>query len=359
MDRDDMCDSYDEWLKGAEQSIEKYTKDGIEVHKVDVDVEDFLGWAIKEKVAITGFARSDFANLQFGEEQVRRLSSSDKPQPSREELKQATQKMKGMDLSEIWEPYLRRPKAAVCPIFRESDCGPLQIGSGVLLKVAEAHFLLTAAHVTDERQTHTLLVPAQGGFVNLFGLFLESKLSSSGSRNDDKLDVAVVRLSDGLVSRLHDRLLFLDHEDCDLADVTQSGDSYTIIGYPARKSGMDGNSVFTDEFSLSGEGVADGRIEQLGLDVRRHVIVQFRKNRSVHYSTMLKSQPPHPEGMSGGGIFAWSKELPRLSALAQPRLVGILTEYHEQKNIFLGSRLSAHLMAIHRNDPSLPIVPVR
>jgi hypothetical protein len=173
------------------------------------------------------------------------------------------------------------------------------------------------------------------------------------------LDVAVVRLSPDLVARLHDHLLFLGHDDSDLADVTTPGDAYTIVGYPARKSGIEGNAVVTDQFSLSGDGVMDGRFEQLGLDPRRHVIVQLRAKRAIHYSNMFKSQPPNPEGMSGGGIFAWDKALPALSALGQPKLVGVLTEYHAHRNIFVGTRLHAHLIAIHRNDPSLPIAPIR
>lgn len=358
-DRSEMCDSYDEWLEGAEKSIRDFTKDGLEVHKVNVDVEEFLNWATKEKVAITGDARSDFANLKLGKEQMRRLAPSNEPTPSRKEVKEIMQKAKGLDFSEMWEPYLRRPKAAVCPIFRDAKAGPQQIGSGVLLQVAEAYFLLTAAHVTDERRANLLLIPAKEGFVNLFGLFLESPMPSSGSRNDDKRDVAVVGLSHDLVARLHDDFLFLGHSDCDLADATNAGDVYTVVGYPARKSGIEDNAVVTDQFSLSGEGVMDRRLEQLGLDSRRHVVVQHRMKRAVHYSTMLKSQPPHPEGMSGGGIFAWDKALPELSALKQPKLVGILTEYHQQKNVFVGSRLHAHLMAIHQNDPSLPIVPIR
>ena len=68
LDRNEMCGSYDEWLEGAEKGIKDFTKDGLEVHKVDIDVEEFLKWATKEKIAITGHARSDFANLKLGKE---------------------------------------------------------------------------------------------------------------------------------------------------------------------------------------------------------------------------------------------------------------------------------------------------
>jgi hypothetical protein len=216
---------------------------------------------------------------------------------------------------------------------------------------------LTAAHVTDERHTTVLLVPSKTGFVSLFGLFIEAN-AKNRSRNDDKLDVAVVRLADELVDRLHDNFLFLQHADCDLAETTTAGDAYTVIGCPARRSARQGNRVVTDLFSLSGEGVTDRRFQQLALDPVHNVIVQYRMNRTVDFSTMLKRQFGNPEGMSGGGIFAWDKELPKLSALKQPKLIGVVTEYHPHQNVFVGTRLHAYLVAMHRNDPSLPIQTV-
>ena len=358
-DRANMSESYDEWLEKAEKAIRNFTKNAMEVHKVDVDIDEFIGWATKENVPVTGFTRADFAGVKLGKQEMTKLTAPEVPAPSRAGVKQTMQMAKGLDLSEVWQPYLRRPRAAICPIFVQTKSGPEQIGSGVLLQVGEGYFLLTAAHVTEQRRTNLLVIPSKSGFVNLFGLFSASPLPPSGSRKDDKSDVAVVRLSQDLVDRIHEDLLFLDHDDCDLSDITKPNDVYTLIGYPSKKSRTADNAVTTGLFSLSGDGVMDKRFDELGLDPRRHVVVQLRMKRAVHYSNMLKTRPPHPAGMSGGGVFAWSKALPKLSALAQPRLVGILTEYHEHKNVFVGTRLSAHLMAIHQSDPTLPISPIR
>ena len=195
------------------RAVKNFTKQGFEVHKVDIEVKEFLSWATDEKIEITGFARSSFANLKLGKREMRRLKSTETPSATRAEVKRTLERAKGLDCSKVWEPYLRRPKASICPIFKETRRGPEQIGSGVFLQVGDAHFLLTAAHVTDERHTKVLLVPAKTGFVNLFGLFIETN-GTTRSRNDDKLDVAVVRLTDDLVDRLNDDFLFLEHEDC-------------------------------------------------------------------------------------------------------------------------------------------------
>lgn len=352
-----MSASYDCWMTEAEESIQKFTKIGIIIHKVHVDIDEFIIWSQNKNLPIDGHARTEFANEQMAKDHHRRKILSDAPLPTKEELKAFKEKAKGLDLSEIWEPYLRRPKAAVCPIFREDDSGPQHFGCGVLIKVAESHFLLTAAHVADERHTSTLLIPSTSGFVNLYGEFVENRLPPSKCRTDDPTDVCVVGLPEDLVIRLHDELVFLNREDCDLFDETRSGDAYTMIGYPARKSSVRGDTAFTEQFSLSGSGVVDFSFDKFGLDPQKHLAIQHRTKKAVQFSTMLKVQSPHPEGMSGGGIFAWSKDLPKPSALAQPKLVGILTEYHQSRNVFIGTRLSSHLMAIRWSDPKLPIYP--
>jgi hypothetical protein len=116
-DRSDLCESYDDWLEGAEEAIRNLTKDGVEVHKVDVGVEEFLEWATKEKVTITGFARSDYASQNFGEAEMRRLTPSDTSPPSRDELKRAMRKAKGMDLSRYGNHICDAPRPRYVQYF--------------------------------------------------------------------------------------------------------------------------------------------------------------------------------------------------------------------------------------------------
>jgi hypothetical protein len=354
-DRDTMCESYDHWLEGAEHLVKTFTKDGVEVHRVEIGVDEFVAWATKNGVTKDGRARSDFASQKLG----KMLMKPDIPVeklPDAKKLKEMMKDLKIKDLSDPFEPYLRRPRAAVCPIFRDLKSGIEQFGSGVLVRIGDAHFLLTVAHVMDEIETGVLMIPSKSGFIPLSGLVAGSKLPESGFRKDDRYDIAYVRLDAEVVSEIHDDFLFLNADDSDAFDETASKDAYTIIGYPARRSGTEGNIAYTDQFSLSGEGVADSRYGLLGCNPRHHILVQCRRNRTVRYSDMRRQQFPLPEGLSGGGVFAWDKDLPKLSALKQPKLIGILTEYHRQKNVFVGTRLGCYLTVIHQADPTLPIL---
>jgi hypothetical protein len=128
-----MPERYDDWFERAEEAVTSFTKQGFEVHKVDIEVKEFLSWANDEKIEITGFARSNFTNLKLGKREMRRLESTDTPSATRAEVKRILKLANGLDFSEVWEPYLRRLKASICPIFKETRRGPEQIGSGVFL----------------------------------------------------------------------------------------------------------------------------------------------------------------------------------------------------------------------------------
>jgi hypothetical protein len=66
VDRADMPESYGEWLEKAEETIRNFTKTALEVHKVGLDIDDFIHWATNENMTVTGFTRGEFANLKLG-----------------------------------------------------------------------------------------------------------------------------------------------------------------------------------------------------------------------------------------------------------------------------------------------------
>ena len=353
---DQMSESHESWLAGAEKAVKQFTKERVEVHCVEIDIDEFIAWATSQGLDFNGHARATFAGSKLS----KTLLIPDTPvedMPSEKQLKEMMHKLAGRDLSRIWEPYLRRPRAAICPIFRDVISRLEQFGSGVLLRIGAAHFMLTAAHVFDEMENHSLSIPSKDGFDGLSGVWAGTRIPKAGKRQNDRYDVCYIRLDPSVVESLHDDLLFLDAEDCDPFDTTAKNDCYTMIGYPARKSETRDTTVSTFLISLSGDGVDDGRYELLNRERKSHILVQHRRNKALSYSTTKRTQSPHPVGMSGGGVFAWDKSLPRLSALKQPRLVGIITEYHASQNVFVSTRLGLHLWAIHRNNPDLPISP--
>jgi hypothetical protein len=68
------------------------------------------------------------------------------------------------------------------------------VGSGVLLRVKQQLFLLSAAHVLQEFNDTAIVTPANEEFIGLVGDSYRSALPSSGSHENDKIDAAVLQI---------------------------------------------------------------------------------------------------------------------------------------------------------------------
>lgn len=350
---DVMCDTYADWLKGANEMIMRATTEAVEIHRAEIDPEECLKWAKSKGRKVDGHARSEFAGLDIGRSFARPYEPPTAwPTPKQMHKDMRELKNMGANFSDLYEPYLRRPKAAVCPIFRVTEDSIEQFGSGVLLRFGAYRFLITAAHVLDEIEKNELLIPGREQLIPMAGSYAWTPLPSTGSRCHDKRDVAYFRFTNA--DELDEELVFLDGGDCDPSDVTAADDPYTIVGFPAEESSTMADKASTRVSAFSGDGVADYRYRTLKLDPSHHILVQFRMKRAFHYTTMQQGKHPKLEGVSGGGVFAWDKALPAPTALGQPKLVGIVTEYHPRSHVFVVTRLHVLLSAMHRNIPDLP-----
>ena len=356
---DKMFHTFDEWLEGANDAVEDCTRKGMVVHRTEIDVEECLEWAKARGLKIDGHSRSLFAVHKHGKALAHPYKVNTPP-PTRKELAKFMRSLNGQEYSTFWEPYFRRPKAGVCPIFRSlGDDTIEQFGSGVLFRIGKTHFLLTAAHVLDDNKKYELLIPGEREIIPLNGHYAGMRMPESGNRYDDRYDVAYIRFEDDYVSEINSRLMFLNAQDCDPFDVSAPEDTYLVVGYPAAESTTTGNMVDTPIFTFSGEGVAGYRYKHLNLDPNHHLLVQFRPRMAYSHQTLKQGVTTKFPGVSGGGVYAWDKRLPDPVALRQPKLAAIVTEFRPHSNVFIATRISCFLACIRRNNPDLPIETVK
>jgi hypothetical protein len=80
-DADNLEDTYEEWLRQAEQKVAELGALGLCVEKVDVDVEQLIAWCNEHGLELDGRARSTYVTeklSQRGESLVEHRSSVDK-----------------------------------------------------------------------------------------------------------------------------------------------------------------------------------------------------------------------------------------------------------------------------------------
>ncbi len=60
-DRENLEDTYDEWLRAARQTLLDATTRGLNIEKVDVGIDELLSWCRSENCPLDGAARSSYA----------------------------------------------------------------------------------------------------------------------------------------------------------------------------------------------------------------------------------------------------------------------------------------------------------
>ncbi len=243
---------------------------------------------------------------------------------------------------------------SICPIFFERNEDIVeQVGSGVLVRISDEIFLLTAAHVVDWSERGALCIPSNAGIVPIEGFVVSVETPKGVTRSKDKIDLAYYKLSKSLAASLHQSLHPLERSNLWLTDNTLNDDIYTFSGFPISKSRSKEKTVSTELFSYSGHAAIDEKYENLGYDKDTNIVINYRLKKAVSPDG-VKINPPHPRGISGGGIFRWPKDVGRHSLQELQRsLVGIAHTYLKQQNCLIGTRLNLYYQLIAQNNPDI------
>jgi hypothetical protein len=240
---------------------------------------------------------------------------------------------------------------------------PVPTGTGVLLQIAEQHFLVSAAHVLDFMSIHEipyLLSPSEYDqpFIPISPWRCWSSLIPAGRdpkdlemRNDDPFDVGYVELPADVVNRMGTRYRFAGLSEVDVHDDLLPG-YYLIHGFPGFLSETDKAArlvvvepmPYLSLLSEDKEGFVPGR------DIRiQYPELGINPQRQDAY--MMS-----PRGISGCGIW-------RIARLAKPdqwvredvKLVGIEHTFRQRDDsrYLQGTRMRVVLEMMYRTQPTI------
>lgn len=212
-------------------------------------------------------------------------------------------------LDALGEGFVEDVSRFVVPIFTDIDGAPVAIGTGVLIDTKIAHVLVTAAHVLDEAYNGRSFYLYVGPNVKraIEGRTLFSRLPSSGSRDDDLVDTAVVILK-GNPAELPP-FDAIGKQSLPLSRVftqgsPRQGKRYAFLGFPASKSKTDrvGKNVVSASYAYLGSSVSSEVYTELGLEQEFFVVLPFHK-RDVFSLDGVKINFPSLQGMSGSPLW--------------------------------------------------------
>jgi hypothetical protein len=209
---------------------------------------------------------------------------------------------------ERWaETVAPRLLRVLCPIYREGIRRPDPGGSGVLIRVDELIFLVSAAHVVDDVGRGPRYFGAVERTIPLPAFTMTTPIPSGGTRDDDRLDLGYWILDPKTAALMSsaDTLRLTDLDIQDVALVTRDAD-YFLNGYPETRQPrkiMNGE-VEAHTLAFLTEEVADEEYLAAGRDRGEHLLVQYSK--ADFYSAGVKKVGPDLQGVSGGAIWRLS-----------------------------------------------------
>ena len=248
--------------------------------------------------------------------------------------------------------------SAVRPIYvvpRGQDA-PIAIGSSTLLKVNDASFLLTAAHVADEAKEGALLVggSVERSLVRLEGQFF-STTAPAGVREKDHYDFSFLRLSTEQVAALGSDVRFIAHTDVSQNRGTLPGRRFLMLGYPVSKNKK---SVSRPKRAIkpalsSYQGFhleAPDLLKKLGLSGVDHLTIKHEARSALFDGTTDNSI--HPRGNSGGPLIDFGlpnpAELAPGAVLPKGRLSGLFIERYKEYDVLLFVKIQCVIEQILR-----------
>jgi len=243
--------------------------------------------------------------------------------------------------------------AAIVPLFLDTRHQLAQLGSAVAIVLCEQLVLLTAAHVSDAASQGTICCPTNSGILPIHGCFGQVRIARNIARNKDKYDVSYFRPTSKFAALMHESICPLRMDELRLNETLLENDIYTFSGYPASKSKVQAHRASSEVYSYSGSAASPAKFERLGYNLDDHILVNFDRRTSVDPRGVHRV-PPHPRGISGGGVFAWPKDVfdnPKTSI--ERKLVGIGHTYLKTARCLVGTRIGSFLSLIAANHPEL------
>jgi hypothetical protein len=255
-----------------------------------------------------------------------------------------------------------RIAAVTAPIYTEQDGATILCASGVLLQIADRHFLVSAGHTFDARRMLYLPLWVTSGVIGSKLLPLgQVRIRSSDTkvpydRTDEPFDIAVCELSGETGEQIAVNKKFLRLADVDPWDRQEPRSWYMVFGYPSVLSpqdevtkSIDAKAVALATFIYCDErGPLDSYDKEVGiaLDFDAATMKDDDGNPAI---------APHPGGMSGCGIWRLAEAGTEIGfwKLDDVKLVAIEHTLKTSQKVLAGTRIGYALQMIYRNHADL------
>lgn len=240
---------------------------------------------------------------------------------------------------------------AVIPIYHVPAGKRLaQIGSGVLLKIKNEYFILSASHVFDQIGTHCLLTGdgTNSPIQQLVGERFSTPRGPSEKHTDDPLDASAYHILSPLSDTFKSYAITMDDFDDTLLDYPDS--VFLSAGFRVKKSNMAHNKIKSEREAFPSFEIQESDYDLLKLDPSLNIALWHEYQMLLENNWQIS---PIPRGFSGGAIIRIFHDGNEYKQV----LTGIVTEHRKKskdiEGVLIGTRINVHMSAILKFMPEL------
>ena len=231
-----------------------------------------------------------------------------------------------------------------------TDGAPEHIGAGTFVSMHGIRFVFTAAHVMDLFDGQSIYAGGQGVMVPLAVEAERTDPPAGRGRDGDKIDAAVLRITNDIGSP--PGIQFLDLAQLDVREWMRPAQHYLLYGYPETRTEVDlaAQTVAGERLQILVPSGSDADAERVGVHRDLHIVFDIDVKRMVSDAGVRAM--PSPRGMSGSGV--WSiRGLDDTHAPIDAKLVAIFTEIPHGSRLAVSSRICYHFELIRTAWPDI------
>lgn len=224
-------------------------------------------------------------------------------------------------------------------------------GTGMLLRICNQPIVVTAAHVIKDIDPKTIQLITTEEPSNV--RFAPAAGDLYGGDASEELDVGFLRIADP-ASRFLTNKRFLNLEDLEFFPTGLPSDLAILFGMPGtehKERIRDVHSFGSFTYMTSFPGDMDWSAPG-----NRAAVLSIGYDETVEDVFTGRDVPlPDPHGMSGGGLWRARFAGTTIWTLDRMRLVGILTEFHDDRHEVKANRVENlyHLLSHHFDLPEI------
>jgi hypothetical protein len=275
------------WLDAATKTEQHLARQGHHVVRVDIDPVVFISWCARYGIAPDSQARIRYAN--------------DRAYQAEYDARFEDAKAEVYRRARVTSASVERH---VTPVFTYRETSRYDFeGTGLLGRLGDRHYFVTAAHVLDACEFGVFLPAVAKGAEPLSGLSIVTARSAGRTREDDRLDIGFIRLSPTEVEQIGMEN-FLDFANT-LDSPPEEPVTVTIaLGFPACHQRVNvAKGTLETAITMFMTGLAEQKGYQMAkVNPRSHVLLRYGRNEMI-WNGERRGTAPSFKGMSGGGIW--------------------------------------------------------